>query len=147
MTLLDSMVVLTQVLTCSDTRAKSCTGCMIILGGCPILWKSQLQTEVSQSKIGIWVLCSQCKHKNSNPMHDLLERSSRILEPPDFKPTICCCVLEDNNAPLLRGTNNASLIEPSSYVLIKWHFFLWHHVCSGDIECSRVQQQTSQPIT
>jgi hypothetical protein len=38
----------------SDTSAKSRTSYIITLGGCPILWKSQLQTEMHLSvHIGI----------------------------------------------------------------------------------------------
>jgi hypothetical protein len=117
----------------SDTSAKPRTGYIITLGGCPILWKSQLQTEISLSTLESEYSALSASMRTLLPLCDLLgEICKELTMPPDFKSTIRCRVFEDNNGALLLATKQR-ITNRTKYFLVKWHFF-WHHVCNGDVE-------------
>jgi hypothetical protein len=121
----------------SDTSAKSRTGYIITLGGCPILWKSQLQTEIFLSKLESEYSALSASMRTLLPLRDLLSEICRELTlPPDFKSTIRCCVFEDNNGALLLATKQC-ITNRNKYFLVKWLFF-WHHVCNGDVEVHKI---------
>jgi hypothetical protein len=121
----------------SDTSAKSRTGYIITLGGCPILWKSQLQTEISLSTLESEYSALSASMRTLLPLRDLLSEICRELTlPPDFKSTIRCRVFEDNNGALLLATKQR-ITNRTKYFLVKWHFF-WHHVRNGDVEVLKI---------
>jgi hypothetical protein len=121
----------------SDTSAKSRTGYIITLGGCPILWKSQLQTEISVSTLESEYSALSASMRTLLPLRDLLgEICKELTLPPDFKSTIRCQVFEDNNGALLLATKQR-ITNRSKYFLVKWHFF-WHHVRNGDVEVLKI---------
>ena len=121
----------------SDTSAKSHTGYIITLGGCPILWKSQLQTEISLSTLESEYSALSASMRTLLPLRDLLgEICKELTLPPDFKSTIRCRVFEDNNGALLLATKQC-ITNRTKYFLVKWHFF-WHHVRNGDVEVLKI---------
>ncbi|KAI2509810.1 hypothetical protein MHU86_4663 [Fragilaria crotonensis] len=121
----------------SDTSAKSRTGYIITLGGCPILWKSQLQTEISLSTLESEYSALSASMRTLLPLRDLLgEICMELTLPPDFKSTIRCRVFEDNNGALLLATKQR-ITNRTKYFLVKWHFF-WHHVRNGDVEVLKI---------
>jgi hypothetical protein len=121
----------------SDTSTKSRTGYIITLGGCPILWKSQLQTEISLSTLESEYSALSASMRTLLPLRDLLSEICRELTlPADFKSTICCCVFEDNNGALLLATKQR-ITNRTEYFLVKRHFF-WHHVRNGDVEVLKI---------
>ncbi len=119
------------------TSAKSQTGYIITLGGCPILWKSQLQTEISLSTLESEYSALSASMRTLLPLPDLLSEICRELTlPPDFKSTIRCRVFEDNNGALLLATKQR-ITNRTKYFLVKWHFF-WHYVRNGDVEVLKI---------
>jgi hypothetical protein len=121
----------------SATSAKSRTGYIILLGGCPILWKSQLQTEISLSTLESEYSALSASMRTLLPLRDLLSEVSSALDlPPNFKSTIRCRVFEDNNGALLLATKQR-ITNRTKYFLVKWHFF-WHHVRNGDVEVLKI---------
>jgi hypothetical protein len=89
----------------SDTSAKSRTGYIITLRGCPILWKSQLQTEISLSTLESENSALSASMRTLLPLCDLLgEICKELTLPPHFKSTICCRVFDNNNGALLLAT-------------------------------------------
>jgi hypothetical protein len=121
----------------SNTSAKSRTGYIITLGGCPILWKSQLQTEISLSTLEAEYSALSASMRTLLPLRDLLgEICKELTLPPDFKSTIRCRVFEDNNGALLLATKQR-ITNRTKYFLVKWHFF-WHHVRNGDVEVLKI---------
>ncbi|KAI2510804.1 hypothetical protein MHU86_3590 [Fragilaria crotonensis] len=133
LTLLASMVVTLIILT----PAPSPTGYIITLGGCPILWKSQLQTEISLSTMESEYSALSASMRTLLPLRDLLgEICKELTLPPDFKSTIRCRVFEDNNGALLLATKQR-ITNRTKYFLVKWHFF-WHHVRNGDVEVLKI---------
>ncbi len=121
----------------SNTSAKSRTGYIITLGGCPILWKSQLQTEISLSTLESEYSALSASMRTLLPLRDLLgEICKELTLPPDFKSTIRCRVFEDNNGALMLATKQR-ITNRTKYFLVKWHFF-WHHVRNGDVEVLKI---------
>ena len=121
----------------SVSSAKSRTGYFITLGGCPILWKSQLQTEVSLSTLESEYSALSASMRTLLPLRDLLGEIVNALNlPPGFKSTIRCRVFEDNNGALLLATKQR-ITNRTKYFLVKWHFF-WHHVRNGDVEVLKI---------
>ena len=121
----------------SDTSAKSRTGYIITLGGCPILWKSQLQTEISLSTLESEYSALSASMRTLLPLRDLLrELCMELTLPPNFRSIIRCRVFEDNNGALLLATRQR-ITNRTKYFLVKWHFF-WHHVRNGDVEVLKI---------
>ncbi|KAI2511264.1 hypothetical protein MHU86_3046 [Fragilaria crotonensis] len=125
----------------SDTSAKSRTGYIITLGGCPILWKSQLQTEISLSTLESEYSALSASMRTLLPLRDLLgEICKELTLPPDFKSTIRCA-FEDNNGALLLATKQR-ITNRTKYFLVKWHFFGTTSATEMS-KCSRLQPLTS----
>ena len=121
----------------SASSAKSRTGYIIMLGGCPILWKSQLQTEISLSTLESEYSALSASMRTLLPLRSLLGEIVKELKlPPDFKSTISCRVFEDNNGALLLATKQR-ITNRTKYFLVKWHFF-WHHVTNGDVQVLKI---------
>ena len=121
----------------SASSAKSRTGYIITLGGCPILWKSQLQTEISLSTLESEYSALSASMRTLLPLRDLLgEMVGAFMLPMDFKSTIRCRVFEDNNGALLLATKQR-ITNRTKYFQVKWHFF-WYHVRNGDVEIHKI---------
>ena len=119
------------------STAKSCTGYIITLGGCPLVWKSQLQSTIALStQEGEYCTLSQAMH-TLIPIHAILiEISSTLSLPPSTTASIHSRVFEDNNGTLLLAVNQC-IISCTKHYLIQWHFF-WSHVEDGEVEVLRV---------
>ncbi|KAI2499655.1 hypothetical protein MHU86_14836 [Fragilaria crotonensis] len=84
----------------SPTSAKSRTGYIITLGGCPILWKSHLQSEISLSTLEA-EYSALSSAMRTLPLRSMLQEvASGIKLPRTFTSTIKCQVFEDNNGAL-----------------------------------------------
>ena len=107
----------------SPSSAKSRTGYIITMGGCPILWKSHLQTEISLSTLEAEYSALSSSMRTLLPFRTmLLEVVSGLSLPDEVKATIRCRVFEDNNGALLLATNQR-ITNRTKYFQVKWHFF------------------------
>jgi hypothetical protein len=112
----------------STSSAKSQAGYIITLGGCPILWKSHLQSEILLSTL-------EAKYSAlSSTMRTLLPLRSMLLEivagvklPHTFTSTIKCQVFKNNNGALLFLAVSQRITNCNKYLQVKWHFF-WQQV-------------------
>ena len=113
------------------------TGYIITLGGCPLVWKSQLQLTIALStQEGEYCTLSQAMHTLIPIRAILIEISSALSLPPSMTVSICSQVFEDNNSALLLAVNH-HITSHTKHYLIQWHFF-WSHVKDGDIEVLHV---------
>ena len=127
----------------SNTAAKSRTGFIIMLGGCPILWKSQLQTEISLSTLEAEYSALSMSMRTLLPLRSLLvEITNGLKLPPDFTSTISCSVFEDNNGALLLATKQR-ITNRTKYFLVKWHFF-WSYVRDGTVKVHKIDTQSQR---
>jgi hypothetical protein len=124
----------------SPTSAKSRTGYIITLGGCPILWKSHLQSEISLSTLEAEYSALSSAMRTLLPLRSMLQEvASGIKLPRTFMSTIKCQVFEDNNGALLLAVNQR-ITNRTKYFQVKWHFF-WQHVRDGTVAIVKVDTQ------
>ncbi|KAI2500827.1 hypothetical protein MHU86_13613 [Fragilaria crotonensis] len=124
----------------SPSSAKSRTGYIITLGGCPILWKSHLQSEISLSTLEAEYSALSSAMRTLLPLRTMLLELIDGLQLPDtFTSTVKCRVFEDNNGALLLATNQR-ITNRTKYFQVKWHFF-WAHVRDGTIAIIKVDTQ------
>jgi hypothetical protein len=82
------------------------TGCIITLGGCPVLWKSHLQNEISLSTLKAEYSALSSTLRTLLPLRSMIQEIvSCIKLPHTFTSTIKCQVFEDNNGALLLAVN------------------------------------------
>ena len=124
----------------SDTAARSRTGYIIMLGGCPIIWKSQLQTEISLSTLEAEYSALSMSMRTLLPLRTLLlEGIGGLKLPNEFTSNIKCSVFEDNNGALLLATKQR-ITNRTKYFLVKWHFF-WSYVRDGTVAVHKIDTQ------
>ena len=125
------------------SSAKSRTGYIITLADCPLIWKSQLQSEVSLSTLEAEYSALSQSMRTLLPMRELLlEVSSSIRLPMALSSTIHCTVFEDNNGALILASEQR-LTSRTKYFQVKWHFF-WSHVKDGKVEVKRIDSSSQR---
>jgi hypothetical protein len=124
----------------SPSSAKSRTGYIITLGGCPILWKCHLQSKISLSTLEAEYSALSSAIRTLLPLRSmLLEIVACVKLPNTFTSTIKCQVFEDNNGALLLAVNQ-SISNRTKCFQVKWHFF-WQHVRDGTGAIVKVDTQ------
>jgi len=117
--------------------AKSRTGCTISLAGCPLIWKSQLQSAVALSTLEAEYAALSAATRVLLPIRAMIEEAGQALGLPyTLTSTVRARVFEDNNGALLLATNQR-LTNRTKYFLVKWHHF-WSEVQDGTIEAKKV---------
>ena len=115
------------------SSVKSRTGYLITLGNAPIIWKSQLQTEISLSTLESEYSALSTSMRALLPLLALLKEVIKaLLLPYDYRASIRARVFEDNNGALLLATSQR-LTNRTKYFLVKRHFF-WSYVKSGVVQ-------------
>ena len=120
----------------SVSAAKSRTGIVIQVGGCTILCKSKLQTEVSLSTLEAEYSALSHSMRLLLPIRRLLLEMIEGLELPPSLANFETTVHEDNNGALLLATNQ-KITARTKYFLVKYHFF-WDWVKKGDVKIVKV---------
>ena len=102
---------------------RSRTGYIAILSGWPILWKSQLQTHLSQSTLEAEYSALSSSLRVFIPLRWLIEE---MIEKTDCKKLqdfrVLATVLEDNQSTYFLATNQ-KITSRTKYLLAKWHWF------------------------
>ena len=110
----------------SKDSSRSRTGFVITLCGCPVLWKSVLQTQISQSTLKDEYSALSYSLHTFLPLKRILqeiitETRSRSL----VGATVHARVFEDNQGAYYLATNHR-ITNRTKYFLCKWHWF-WEH--------------------
>jgi hypothetical protein len=112
------------------TSVKSRTGYIIKLGGCPVFWKSQLQSSITLSTAEAEYVALSQSLRVLLPMQELLtEIIEHVDVPSEFNSvdsTIRATVFEDNNSALLLATTHR-VTNRTRYYAVKWHWFWEAH--------------------
>jgi hypothetical protein len=112
---------------------KSRTGIIIFLAGCPLIWKSQIQSSIALSTFHSEYAGLSHSMRILIPLRGLLlETVDQLCLPAAIKSTIHCRVHEDNASALLLA-NSQHLNNRNKYLAVKLHHF-WTHVKPGIIE-------------
>ena len=121
----------------SPTATRSRTGYMIFLGSCTLVWKSQLQTEISLSTLEAEYSALSNSLRTVVILRQMLLEIGRCLNLENVLNTaIRCRVFKDNNGAFSLATNHR-ITNRTKYFLVKFHWF-WHHVTNGEIEVFKV---------
>jgi hypothetical protein len=112
---------------------KSRTGIIIFLAGCPLIWKSQVQSSIALSTFHSEYAGLSHSMRILIPLRALLLETVAMLElPAAVVSTIYCRTHEDNASALLLA-NSQHLNNRNKYLAVKLHHF-WSFVKPGVIE-------------
>jgi hypothetical protein len=109
------------------TSARSRTGYIIQLNGCPLIWKSTLQTQITISTQEAEYHALTTAMRVVIPMRLQLAQILRVVLPNPQEPPVVInsTFFEDNNGVTL--ATNQRITNVTRYYLINWHWF-WSHV-------------------
>ena len=106
--------------------AKSRGGYIIMLSGCPVVWKSSLIQEICLSTMESEYIMLSKSLRILLPLKRLLkEMCEHVTLPSNVQTTIKASVFEDNQAAFLLAKDHR-LTNRTKYLLTKWHWF-WSH--------------------
>lgn len=120
------------------TSAKSRLGYIISLGGVPLVWRSQLQSEISLSSQESEYSSLSQSLRTLLPIRSLLiEVSEAIGIDETIRATIHARVFEDNTGAYSLATQQR-ITRRTRYYLVKWHHF-WNAVNEGVVTIHRIE--------
>jgi hypothetical protein len=121
----------------SPTSVKSRTGFIITLSDVPLVWRSQLQSEIALSTTeSEYIALSHSLH-TLLPTHALLIEVTQALGlNSKLRATIHCRALQDNQAAYLLA-NTHRITNRTKYYLVKWHWF-WDNHDKGHFDIQKV---------
>ena len=103
--------------------ARSRTGYIVMCCGWPIIWKSQLQTHLSQSTLEAEYTALSSALRTFLPLKNLLIEILDKLNAPTLQSTMLhASVFEDNQSTYYLATNQR-ITARTRYLLAKWHWF------------------------
>ena len=98
------------------------TGFVIYYAGCPILWKSKLQTEIALSTTESEYIALSQAMRDVIPMMALLLEINKLIDLHIPKPEIHCKVFEDNNS-CIAVAESPKFTPRTKHISIKYHHF------------------------
>ena len=103
--------------------ARSRTGFVIMFAGCPIIWISRLQTEISLSTTEAEYIALSESLRHVIPLMNLLDECNQLkIFTNEIKPNIHCTAFEDNSGALELA--RAPRMRPrTKHINIKYHHF------------------------
>ena len=106
--------------------AKSRTGYLLTLAGCPLLWVSKLQTEVSVSTMMAEYVALSTAMRDMLPLKRLVKAAAKVVSGTEDVQVVCKSdVWEDNNGALTVATT-PRITPQSKFFAVKLHFFKEH---------------------
>ena len=107
--------------------ARSRTGYILLLGGFPLIWKSQLQTKIALSTLEAEYSALSAATRALIPIRELLfEISHTISLPQELITTITSTVFEDNQGAFLLATTQR-ISARTRYFTVEFHHF-WEFI-------------------
>ena len=108
------------------STAKSRTCFIILFAGCPIIWASRLQTQISLSTIEAkYVALSQSLREVIPIMNLLTKFKSKGFNVVSTNPSIVCTVFEDNNGAI-EIANVPKIRARTKHINLVYHHFCEH---------------------
>lgn len=119
--------------------ARSRTGYIVKLSGCPLVWKSQLQTEVALSTLEAEYSALSLALRTLLPLLRMLKEVAAVVGiPPEAAATILAEAFEDNQGCLALATNHR-LTSRTKYFHVKWHWFWYNYEVLKEFAISYIQ--------
>ena len=124
--------------------ACSRTGFVIKCAGCPIIWKSKLQTEIALSTAEAEHAALSTALRETMIITHFLKEIGAMMDVPSCDKIIKCTMFEDNNGAVELA--KAPKTRPhAKYIAIKYHHFR-PCVQKGEIIIERLMQQNKKLI-
>jgi hypothetical protein len=105
---------------------KSRTGFVLTLFGCPIIWSSKLQTEITLSSTAAEYVAFSMAMRELLPMHALLQEPSTRLGLEFAKRSLVRSTVFEDNQGCLSMVNSPKMSARNKYLSLKYHFFRSH---------------------
>jgi hypothetical protein len=122
----------------SVDSARSRTGYIVKLSGCPLVWKSFLQSEIALSTLEAEYSALSQALRTLLPLRRMLTAVADIVcLPREVQATILAEVFEDNQGCLALATNHR-LTSRTKYFHVKWHWFWYHFKVHREFTISHV---------
>ena len=113
--------------------ARSRTGHVILLNGCPVLWKSVLQQQISQSTLEVECSALSCALCTFLPLQRLLNKMIIMTRCRASEGAMVHArTFEDNQEAYCYATNHR-ITNRTKYFLCKRHLF-WEHVDNKEFD-------------
>ena len=127
--------------------ARSRTGYVITLAGCPVLWSSKLQTEIALSTMESEYVALSTSCKDLFPIMDLVQELGKFFDlPVANKSRFHVRIHEDNVGALLLGQLEPRRMTPrSKHYAIKYHWFR-ERIASSDTPVTLVKIETKEQL-
>ncbi len=123
---------------------RSRTAYIAILGGWPIIWKTQLQTSLAQSTMEAEYIALSSALRTFLPLQWLIEEIIKKTNCDTLSKTeVKSTVFEDNQSTYLLATNQR-VTNRTKYLLSKWHWFWDLYKRQEEIKFSIVKCPTDQ---
>lgn len=101
---------------------RSRTGCVILYAGCPIIWFSKLQTEISLSTTEAEYIALSTACRELLPMREMFNELKQFLDILPLTPQVKCTLFEDNvGAETL--AKSPKMTPRTKHIAIKYHHF------------------------
>ena len=108
------------------STAKSRTGYVILLAGCPIIWASRLQTQIALSTTEAEYIALSTSLRDTIPIMNLLkELKHRNFNIISTQASVQCTAFEDNNGAL-EIANVPKMRPRTKHINLVYHFFRSH---------------------
>jgi len=116
------------------------TGFVLLLGSCPMLWSSKLQTEITLSTMEAEYIALSQAMRALLPLRSLLQEVGTKLNLSFLtKLVIKMRVWEDNNRAIALASNPMKFSARMKHMVIKYHFFPQH--LGADISVLKVDMK------
>ena len=123
---------------------KSRTGYVMTLGGCPLIWSSKLQTEISLSTLEAEYIEFSMAMRELVPLRRLLKEICENTNTPlSSQDILHSTVFEDNNGEL--GLETSPKMTPrTKHIAIKYHWFRDHIGEDKGIILSKIESENQK---
>ena len=105
---------------------KSRTGFVLTLFGCPIIWSSKLQTEITLSSTAAEYVAFSMAMRELLPMRALLQEMSNKMSLDFAKDSLVRSTVFEDNQGCLSLVNVPKMSARNKYLALKYHFFRSH---------------------
>jgi hypothetical protein len=102
---------------------KSRTGFSLTLFGCPIIWSSKLQTDITLSSTAAEYVAFSMAMRELIPMRALLQEIAERMDLPILQESLVLSTAFEDNQSCLSCINVPKMSTRNKYLALKYHFF------------------------